>query len=231
MVATFVALMFVGFILLDLVLQTIEARRAALARCARLQAEGRALASGSLWQIPQGFYLTEHHAWLKPDPAKGLLTGADALVAHSVGAADEVILPKLGDRVKAGQPLFLLARRGCALTIPSALTGKVVAVNARLKGQPELVAAEPYGAGWVCVVMPTGLNGGPKQTRFGEEAAFWLQREFERFREFLVSQVSPDLGLGATSLDGGFPAAGSLDQLGPGVWTAFELEFLRSREE
>jgi glycine cleavage system H protein len=157
----------------------------------------------------------------------GLRVGADALVAHALGAVENVVLPKLGEQVKAGQPLFQLQYHGCDLKIPSSITGRVAALNPGLRKCPELVAQDPYGSGWICAITPTQSDGGSGGTLSGEEAAAWLEQEFHRFREFLSLQISPDPALSVSYPDGGLPAVGSLNQLGRGGWRAFEAEFLR----
>jgi hypothetical protein len=50
MVALFVALMFIGFLLVDVIVQSLKARRAA----------GSAPV-GLSWNVPKGFYLSEGH--------------------------------------------------------------------------------------------------------------------------------------------------------------------------
>jgi len=215
MVALFVALMFVGFVLVDSILQRLRARRAAASAAVTIP-----------WNVPKGFYLDEDHAWSYPDSSVGMKVGADALVAYALGAVDKVVLPKLDDLVKAGEPLFLLAYHGNGLKIPSSITGHVVALNPRLGKRPELVAQDPYGSGWVCAIAPTQPNGDSGCMRSGEKAAAWLEQEFHRFREFLSLQVSPDPVLSVSYPDGGLPAVGSLTHLGPGAWRAFEAEFL-----
>jgi hypothetical protein len=62
--------------------------------------------------------------------------------------------------------------------------------------------------------------------RSGEKAVAWLGQEFDRFREFLSRQVSPDLAVSVTYPDGGLPAVGALNQLARSGWLAFEAEFL-----
>ena len=214
MVALFVAGMFIGFVLLDLVVQRLEARRAPVP-------------ADLPWKVPRGFYLSEGHTWSRPDSSVGVRVGADALLAHAMGAVEKVAGPKLGELVKAGQPLFRLEYRDCRLEIPSSITGHVVALNPSLAKRPELVAKDPYGSGWICAITPTRPNGGSVGTRSGEKAVAWLEKEFHRFREFLSMQVSPDLAVSVTYPDGGLPAVGSLTQLGLSGWRAFETEFLR----
>ena len=234
MVAIVVALMFVGLVLTDLVLQKAYARRqgapipqAARARKALL--ERRARPGSFPWEIPQGVYLSEGHAWFRPDPSGEVSAGADALLAHALGTLDHVTLPKVGETVRRGEPLFYLVHEGRALTVSASVTGKVLATNDRLRAEPELVAQEPYGDGWVCKVVPAYLDDGSGRMRFGEKAAFWLECEFDRFCEFIGAHIPADLALGATSLDGGLPAVGSLTQMSDEAWNAFEASFLSTK--
>jgi glycine cleavage system H protein len=219
MVALFVALMFIGFVLLDLIVQSLQARRAALSAPAGLP-----------WNVPRGFYLSEGHTWSYPYSSVGVKVGADALVARALGTVEKVALPKLGELVQAGEPLFHLEYHGHALKIPSAITGHVAALNPSLGKRPELVVKDPYGSGWICAITPTQPNGGLRGMRSGEKAVAWLEQEFHRFREFLSMQISPDLALSVTYPDGGLPAVGSLTQLARGGWRAFEAEFLHPHQ-
>jgi glycine cleavage system H protein len=216
MVALFVALMFTGFVLVDLIVQRLQARRAAISG-----------PMGLPWNVPKGFYLSEGHTWSYPDSSVGVRVGVDTLVARALGTLEKVALPKLGKLVKAGEPLFHLQCQGHALKIPSSITGHVVALNPGLAKRPELVVKDPYGSGWICAITPTQPNDPPGGVRSGEKAAAWLEQEFHRFREFLAMQASPDLALSVTYPDGGLPAVGSLTQLAGGGWRAFEAEFLR----
>jgi glycine cleavage system H protein len=216
MVALFVALMFIGFVLVDLVVQALQARQPAVSTAADVP-----------WNVPKGFYLSEGHTWFRPDSSVGLRVGADALVARALGAVEKVVLPKLGEPVKAGQPLFQLQYHGSELRIPSSITGHVAALNPGLGKRPELVAQDPYGSGWICAITPTQSDDGSGGMRSGEKATAWLEQEFHRFREFLSLQVSPDPALSASYPDGGLPAVGSLTHLGRGGWRAFEAGFLR----
>jgi glycine cleavage system H protein len=225
MVALFVALMFVGLVLTDLAVE--KWRVWQKARAARSAASVRAMEPQMLWQVPEGVHLSGVHTWFRPDPAGGLEIGADALIAYAVGTVRKIVLPKPGDHVTAGQPLFQLEREGRAVTVPFLVTGQVMAVNSRLVDQPELLSSDPYGSGWVCHLNPTRVEGAAPIMRFGEAAVTWLENEFVRFREFIVGQISPDLALGVTSQDGGLPAVGSLSELDAKAWSAFEADFLR----
>jgi len=208
--------MFIGLLLVDFVVQSLQARQAAVPTPA-----------GFPWKVPKGFYLSEGHTWFHPDSSVGLRVGADALVAHALGAVGRVVLPRLREPVKAGQPLFELQYHGRDLKIPSPITGHVAALNPGLGKRPELVAQDPYGSGWICAITPAQSDGGSGALRSGEKAIAWLEQEFYRFREFLSLQISPDPVLSVSYADGGLPSVGSLTHLGHGGWRAFEAEFLR----
>lgn len=218
MVALFVASMFIGFVLVDFLVQRLEARRAAVSAPVSLP-----------WSVPRGFYLFEGHTWSHPDSSIGVRVGADSLLAYALGAVEKVVGPKLGELVKAGQPLFRLEHGGRNLEVLSSITGHVVALNSSLEKRPESVAKDPYGSGWICAITPTQPNGSSGGMRSGDKAVAWLEQEFDRFREFLSIQISPDLAVNVTYADGGLPAFGSLDQLACEGWWAFAAEFLRPR--
>jgi glycine cleavage system H protein len=215
MVALFVALMFIGFVLTNLVVQKV-----------RVQRERVAAPAKPIWSVPKGFYLSEGHTWSHPESSVGMRVGVDALVAHAVGVAENVRLPKLGELVEAGQPVLGLGREGCELKIPSSISGRVAALNTRLANRPQLVAEDPYGSGWICAIIPVQSDDRFASVRSGEKAVLWLEQEFHRFREFLSQQVSPDLAVSVTFQDGGLPVVGSLRELPLSGWRAFEAEFL-----
>ena len=222
MVALAVALMFVIVILTDLAVVKYREWRAA-------HAATPAAAIAALWEIPEGVHLSGAHTWFRPDPAGGLEIGADALIVHAMGAVERIVLPKPGDQVTAGQPLFRLERDGRRITVPSTLTGKVASVNTHLAQQAGLLISDPYGRGWVCRVVPTAVGATAPSVHFGEKAILWLENEFARLGEFLAAQTPALEPVGATSLDGGLPVAGCLAELDQPAWTAFEAEFLKSR--
>jgi glycine cleavage system H protein len=224
MVALFVAIMFVGLVLTDLAVEKWRVAHPAQARSRRLEAMPHGL---DAWcQVPEGVHLASQHTWLRPNPTGGLEMGADALLVSAVGAVRRIILPKVGEQVTAGQPLFRLEHKGCAVTIPSAMTGEVLAVNDRLANEPGLLTSDPYGSGWICSLSPTRVEAAPR-VRIGEQAAMWLENEFVRFRDFIFAQAPPDFALGVTSQDGGIPAVGCLAELDAKAWSAFEAYFLR----
>lgn len=222
MVAIIVAFMFVSFILTDFGVQKYRAWQAV--RATRPAPAAVAAGLPMWWQLPEGVKLSSAHNWFRSDSAGGMEVGADAFLTHAVGEVRQVVLPRPGDQVTAGQPLFRLVRNGRSLTVPSALTGTVTAANSRLRDDPSLLSSDPYGGGWICRIIQIAA---PSDVRFGAQARQWLDSEFSRLREFLSAQVSPEFALGMTSQDGGIPTAGCLAELDKAAWSDFEAEFLK----
>ena len=233
MVAIFVVLMFLGFILADLTLQKLEARRTALALVpvngAVSTARGAARPSIRRdWPaLPEAIYLSESHSWLRPRPLGVFQIGLDALVGQAVGSVTRIVPPRVGSEFWAGAPLFQIAAGGRMLTVAAPVSGRVVEVNGELQDRPELAVQAPYADGWVCGFLPSRLEEEKPVWRLGEKAAAWFEQEVRRFSEFLWTRFDSDFALGETSLDGGIPAAGSLQSFDADVWQAFEVDFLR----
>lgn len=231
MVALFVALMFVGFIMLDVIVQKLEVWRAVrVAAMDSLAAAAQARGGYEKWiSVPEGVALSQGHAWMLPLQEGAVRAGADSLVARALGAVSRVSLPKVGDHVAAGKPLFALELNGRRVAVFAPVTGRISAVNNKLREQPGLVAQDPYGKGWVCSMEQSRPDASSRPLHVGTKAAAWLEKEVARFEEFLTFRLNPDFALGTTSQDGGVPLPGLLAHFEPDVWAAFEREFLSQK--
>lgn len=229
MVAILVALTFVGLVLVDLMLQKLEARKAAAqaARTAQPAEPARVPIAANPCLVPEGLLLFQGHAWLRPREGAVFRAGADALVAHVLGTVERATPPRVGQELWPGSPFLKLEVGGRKLEIASPVGGRVVAVNPLLDDRPEALVQSPYEDGWVCdleAAPPTGTVPAPVA---GPKAVAWLQSEFDRFAQFLWARFPLDPSLGVTSLDGGLPAPGALAELEETAWMEFEKEFLR----
>ena len=62
--------------------------------------------------------------------------------------------PEPGRHVNAGETCAVVESVKAASDVYSPVSGEVVAGNADLGGQPELINSDPYGAGWIMRVRP-----------------------------------------------------------------------------
>src|SRR4051812_42892566 len=101
------------------------------------------------------------HEWHK-------LEGDTVTIGITQIAADEltditfVELPKAGEEVKAGEAFGEIESVKATSDLFSGVSGKVVAVNGELNGNPALINTDPHGAGWMIKIKasdPQQVNG------------------------------------------------------------------------
>ena len=94
------------------------------------------------------------HEWIRPE-ADGLATVG--ISAYAVEALTDLVfmqLPAVGRRVKAGESFGEIESVKAVSDLYAPVSGEVVAVNAALPGQLDLLGKDPYGAGWVMKIRP-----------------------------------------------------------------------------
>jgi glycine cleavage system H protein len=97
-------------------------------------------------------YTTEHE-WIKPQ-GEHFVVGITAFAQDQLGDIVYVELPKVGDRVEAGQPFGVIESVKTASDLYAPITGEVVEVNAELVDQPQSVNDDPYEGGWMIKIRP-----------------------------------------------------------------------------
>ncbi len=64
-----------------------------------------------------------------------------------------------GESLDAGESFGEVESVKAAAELYSAVPGEVVAVNAALEDEPELINADPFGAGWMVKIRASDLSG------------------------------------------------------------------------
>jgi glycine cleavage system H protein len=106
--------------------------------------------------IPAELRYTDKHEWLAPPQSSGAVrVGITDYAQDALGDIVYVDLPEVGTAVEAGQPFGEVESTKSASEIYAPVSGTVLARNEDLKDHPELINAEPYGAGWLIEIEPT----------------------------------------------------------------------------
>jgi glycine cleavage system H protein len=98
--------------------------------------------------FPDDLRYTKEHEWLR-------LEGGDAVVGITDFAQDAlgdvvfVELPAVGATLSAGQTFGVVESNKTVSDLFAPVGGRVTAVNAALRDEPEAVNRDPYGAGWM----------------------------------------------------------------------------------
>ncbi len=104
--------------------------------------------------FPKDLRYTLDHEWLSARGSNWRV-GITQFAVDQLGDITLVDLPKEGDLVTKGQRFGTIESVKSVSDLYAPVSGKVVAVNAVLKDQPELVNSEPYVKGWMIEVEPT----------------------------------------------------------------------------
>jgi len=143
------------------------------------------------------------HTWVKVEKADEVRIGLDCFLGRIIGKVKVVVLPLSGRKFAQGESLCSIIQEEGILDIIFPVSGYILSVNKKLKDQPELVTKDPLGEGFLLTLKPKNLQRDQRYLFFGEAALFWYQRELERFKAAVVSELPPNQkGLGITMQDG-----------------------------
>ena len=111
--------------------------------------------------VPAELHYTPEHEWVALDGTTASI-GITEYAAQQLGDVVYVSLPAPGTAVTAGEPCGEVESVKSVSDLYSPVDGEVAEVNAELEGDPSLVNAEPYAAGWLFRVhVPQDGDGQP----------------------------------------------------------------------
>ena len=116
--------------------------------------------------VPDGLRYTDDHEWLRVEGDAGVV-GITGYAADQLGDVVFVELPAVGARFERGRTFGVVESVKAVSDLFAPVAGEVLEVNPALADQPELVNAEPYGAGWMVRLAPqrAGPGGRPQGCR------------------------------------------------------------------
>lgn len=103
--------------------------------------------------FPKELRYTHDHEWLRAH-GQAWRVGITQFAVDQLGDITLVDLPKEGDQVTKGQRFGTIESVKSVSDLYAPVSGRVTAVNAKLKDAPEDVNAEPYGKGWMIELEP-----------------------------------------------------------------------------
>ena len=91
---------------------------------------------------------TESHEWIKLDGKVGTV-GISSYAQNELGEIVSIELPKVGQQCKAKEEICVLESTKAAADVYAPVSGKIVAVNDALKGDPSLINEQTESTGWL----------------------------------------------------------------------------------
>jgi glycine cleavage system H protein len=127
--------------------------------------------------IPSELRYTKSHEWVRQVQNGAVEVGITEHAQSALGDLVFVEVPDVGRALKAGEACAVVESVKAASDVYSPIGGKVMANNAALATQPELLNQDPYGAGWLFRLetaqgadVSTLMNAGAYAAFLAEEA-------------------------------------------------------------
>lgn len=224
-------LLVIGFLLMLVVawryLNRPGGERSVVGHAAR-RALGEAVAALEGWfRLDDSRYYHAGHGWAAPQSESVAAVGVDDFAQRLLGRPEAIGLPEVGTRVVQGERAWSLRVHEAPIGMLSPVSGEVVAVNERLRTEPELINDDPYGEGWLIKVKSPTLGRDLRNLLSGRWARSWMNETVSALRE----RMSGDLG--TVLQDGGVPTTGFVFNLDADDWREVVGYFLgcHGREE
>ena len=174
---------------------------------------------------PAGVFVDAGNTWMSLRADGNVRIGATALLLRALGAPEAVTLPRTGQRVKRGDPLFTVRVGGREATFRAPVGGVVAATNAEAHAEPHRLQARPFGL-WLVEVSGESLAEAISRMSVAEKAAEWMRREYVRLKDALVRASTGAGGALPEAADGGAPVEGALGRLDDEAFAAVVADFL-----
>lgn len=100
-------------------------------------------------EVPSDLQYTVEHEWVRRTGDDTVRVGITDFAQSALGDVVFVQLPDVDSDVTSGESFGEVESTKSVSDLYAPLTAKVVAVNGDLEGSPDLVNADPYGAGWL----------------------------------------------------------------------------------
>jgi glycine cleavage system H protein len=104
--------------------------------------------------VPAELRYLKSHEWARLEADGTVTVGISDHAQQALGDLVFAEVPEAGRRVAAGEACAVVESVKAASDVYSPVSGEVVASNADLGGQPELINQDPYGKGWLMRIRP-----------------------------------------------------------------------------
>jgi len=143
-----------------------------------------------------------------------------------------IVLPLPGRRCHRGENLCSIIQEEGILHIVFPVSGSILSVNQKLKDEPDLISKDPLGDGYLLTLKPKNLQQDQKYLYFGEAALCWYQKEWERLKTAVISELHHGQErVGMTMQDGGIKLRDIKTMVDPERYIQLVSTFLRNGEK
>ena len=121
--------------------------------------------------IPKDLRYHQEHEWVRVSGMQATV-GISHFAQDALGDIVFIEMPKLGTVVKAGQQIGEVESTKTTSTIYTPVSGTIAKINADLKDHPEVVNSDPYGKGWMAMIVLSNTSDVDKLMTAAQYEAF-----------------------------------------------------------
>ena len=118
-------------------------------------------------EIPADLKYSAEDEWARYEDGR-ITIGITHYAQDQLGDIVFVELPEVGRVLEAGEVFGVIESVKAVSDLYAPVAGEILEINGDLESQPELVNADCYGTGWMCVIKPS--NEGELQSLLDAEA-------------------------------------------------------------
>lgn len=96
-------------------------------------------------------FFTEEHVYVMIDGSRAII-GISEPAVENLGDITYIDLPEVGDTLSTGDTLVTIEVGDTSHEFSMPIAGELIAVNAQLEDDPDLLSNSPYGDGWIAEV-------------------------------------------------------------------------------
>jgi glycine cleavage system H protein len=107
------------------------------------------------YKTPADLRYAKTHEWVRQE-GEEVVIGITDYAQHALGDVVYIELPAVGSTITAGESFGIVESVKASSDLYAPVSGEVVAVNTALESDQAPINRDPYGAGWMLRVRPSG---------------------------------------------------------------------------
>ncbi len=219
MVALLVVATFVAFITVDYLLH----REKYNFRVAEPESAGAAAGAVPVVAgvaLPGNLAYHPGHTWALDAGNGRVRIGLDEFAASLLGRIGKIEVPQRGRWFRQGEKGWTVTTPNGEVSMLAPAEGEIVGVNDKAVANPEAIAHDPYGSGWILEIFSPDVAVSMRNLLSGSVAKRWMEESVSELRRMMSPAA-------ATALDGGRIAPEAGLELPADLWKDATRKFFR----
>lgn len=127
------------------------------------------------YEVPEGLYYSKDWMWVKVESENARIGITD----YAQKQLREVVfaeLPKVGEQVVKGEAFGTVESVKSVSDLVAPVSGKILDVNKKVSDNPDILNTNPYGDGWIIIVIPSNLDDDLKTLMDFKQSVEWHRK-------------------------------------------------------